>query len=177
MSLLLERGQEFTSSNALTRPTVAIARETRRTDATLTGSELSLVSGSGDIVSLQRSAPWLSPAFDDLLRWIDQPEGWDSYGASRISPGSVRLAYRILEAISQFDIPRPLVAGTPDGGIACEWVDRELSVQVTVERGDVDVFIWDKRRGEESEGPLASMVDEFSRALSRFAGPPIRGAE
>jgi hypothetical protein len=142
-----------------------------RKDATLSSQGIWIVSSSGSLVRDDHKANWLERATDDLLHWLNEPDGWDSYGANRITLQAVRRAHTILKGLAQFDIPAPLISGTSEGGVSCDWDADDLAVQINVESNlqESSVFIWDKISGQEREGSLEALVEELADALWRLS--------
>jgi len=85
-------------------------------------------------------------SFTDSIRKVEcfraLPEGWDSYGARRVTSGAIRCAAAVLEAldtdlstaagsrIEPFDI-----APVPTGGIQLEWREKSRSIELEITPG------------------------------------------
>ncbi len=133
---------------------------------TISAQYVWLASGTGNLVPPKGAWPsWLADTIDDLLDWLNQREGWDSYSANRISPRAVSIAFQFLRGISHYGIPRPFITGDTDGGISSSWESDRYSVQVDFHANSIDVFYWDKYIDEQWEGPLASAIDRLGPVL------------
>jgi hypothetical protein len=133
---------------------------------TMSAQEVWLSRDNGSLVPpMQQSPQWLSEVVDDLLDWANEPAGWDSYGASRISPYAVSAAVRFLNAVALFGVSRPFVTGDSDGGVTGSWDSDRYSMQLDFHESAIDLFIWDKYADEQWEGPLNSAVDRLGPVL------------
>jgi hypothetical protein len=169
MNLTEERfhGSPHTAAN----DDFAVTR-TASTTTAVSGRELWFVGASGGLTRPMSDTSWLPEVTDALLRWLNEPEGWDSYGANRISPQAVRVAHRLLKVLSRYSLPEPLITGTPEGGISFEWSNQEWALQVDVECNMPTLFLWDKERDDQWEGPLEHLPLEIGYALQSLSNEP-----
>jgi len=136
------------------------------TSAAISGHSLWIVGGTGGLIPPKPTgASWVSDAVDDMLDWLNQGEGWDSYGAERISPAAVSKAAEILRELSCYGVPRPFVTGEADGGISAAWESDRYSVQLDFYTSGITLFYWDKYRDEQAEGPLELTMEKFGPIL------------
>jgi hypothetical protein len=136
------------------------------TSAAISGRSLWVVGETGSLIPPRPTgATWLASAVDDMLDWLNQGEGWDSYGAERISAEAVSRAANILRDLSCYGVPRPFITGDVDGGIGASWESDRYSVQLSFSAAAVSLFYWDKYRDEQSEGPLELTMDKFGPIL------------
>lgn len=134
--------------------------------ASMSAQDVWLSRDTGSLVPPQRPNPsWIVDVIDDLLDWLNEPQGWDSYGASSISPWAVASAARFLRGIAEYGVPRPFITGNSDGGITGSWESDRYSVQLDFHESSIDLFFWDKYVDEQWEGSLSSAVDRLGPIL------------
>ena len=109
---------------------------------------------------------------DDLQRLARLAPSWDSYGASPLSPSSVRRSFSLLPDLLQDDVPSPAVIPTRDGGLQFEWHRHGVDLEIKVPpAGPIAQFFADANTGEEREwaGPFdrQSMRLAFARMKER----------
>ena len=92
-------------------------------------------------------APEVREELDDLL----QPgDAWDDDGARPTSAFAVGRARETLQALANFDTPRPSIVPGPDGGVQLEW--HLASVELEIEfrpNGQVEALLVDRATAEE----------------------------
>jgi hypothetical protein len=133
---------------------------------TMSAQDVWLSRDTGSLIPPRRRSPtWLADVIDDLLDWLNEPEGWDSYSASSISPGAVSTAARFLRGIATYGVPRPFITGDSDGGVSGSWESDRYSVQLDFHEASIDLFFWDKYVDEQWEGSLNSAVDRLGPIL------------
>lgn len=121
---------------------------------------------TGSLIPPRKPSPsWLPDVVDDLLDWLNEPQGWDSYGASSISSQAVRTAERFLRAIVPFGIPRPFMTGDSDGGVTGSWESDRYSLQLDFHDRAIDLFFLDKYADEQWEGSIEAGVERLGPIL------------
>lgn len=74
------------------------------------------------VVQLSGPTPaWVVGTIEDMIKLLDLPENWDSYGAKPVSPARVSQSLRILFDVIPPDAPAPTLAPTTRGEIQAEW--------------------------------------------------------
>lgn len=101
------------------------------------------------------------------------PEGWDSYGASKISQRAIEKAKELLDrTLRPGDLPLPFLCPIADGGVGLEWRTkhgRELLCEISPD-GSVSYLLVVPHDGGEKEiegrvrslGELDSIVEQLS---------------
>jgi hypothetical protein len=106
-----------------------------------------------------------------LYALLQLPEGWDSYGAPRISGEAVSISWTLLRQLLWADFPLPRIVPTADGGVQLEWYGNNIDVQIEATSShDISVFYRDVETGESWEGALGEeprpLADIIRRAAS-----------
>ena len=75
---------------------------------------------------------WLKETFDRISELRNLQEGWDSFGALRVSSRAISQARFLLSNLDVEDLPRPHVAALPDGGVGFQWrvSERDLEIEI-----------------------------------------------
>ena len=138
--------------------TTPVRREPRREQAhvTLTGRELRKPHTETAAPVRLQSKQWLPEVSSQLNKLLELPRNWDSYGADPIEAPIVESARGLLVTLAErFDLPRPFIAPTPNGGILLEWRtgSRELEVEL-VSRDAASYVFSDEHTGQECEGAI-----------------------
>lgn len=142
-------------------------------DTTISGRHVWLAEGTGNVVPpRQPQASWLSGAVDDVLEWLTEGEGWDSYGAAQISSAVVATTYRLLSVLSRYGMPRPFISGTSEGGLETSWDSDRYSVQIQVGPSDLEAFVWDRTANVQWEGTVSGDASELGEALLYLSTQP-----
>lgn len=90
-----------------------------------------------------------------LYALLQLPEGWDSYGAPRISGEAVSISWTLIRQLLWANFPLPRIVPTADGGVQLEWYGNNVDVQIEVMPShDVSLFYRDLGTGESWEGTL-----------------------
>lgn len=166
MSIIFERHEHLGHSGYSTFNLPAPGTVFFGTSAAISGQSLWIVGGTGDLIPPKPSgASWVTDAVDDMLDWLNQGQGWDSYGAERISAKAVSNAAGILRELSGFGVPRPFITGDADGGISAAWESDRYSVQLDFFASGITLFYWDKYRDEQAEGPLELTMNKLGPIL------------
>ncbi len=103
----------------------------------------------------------------DLETWLALPDGWDSFGAKRISADNARFALSLMENLAALDVPRPFITGTTEGGINLQWQSDLFDIQVCYEGPEAYGYWLDKETYEEWEGSLAGNLSNFLPFMER----------
>lgn len=141
-------------------------RARKSTDITISAQDVWFSGSTGSLIPPTKLRPsWLVDVVDDMLDWLNQSEGWDSYSAERISPRAVANAAQFLRGIASFGIPRPFISGDSDGAVSSSWDSDRYSVQIDFHDSSADLFLWDKYVDEQWEGPMASEISRLAPVL------------
>lgn len=127
---------------------------------------------SPEVVSSHATAstvPWLDGALCRIASLRDLEEGWDSYGARAIKPTSIKAAAELLRSLAatasldSFDMSRPRIAPTADGGVSLVWETPYRSLVVRVRgRGGKCLEIVRQGREEVPESDSGSVDEVYS---------------
>ncbi len=111
---------------------------------------------------------WVEPSLNALAESLALPTNWDSYGACRVDPGSVKSAGQALCSLMSSDTIPPTVVPTVRGGIQLEWHARGIDLEIEFSPvGRAHVYCQDHRDNMEWEG-------EFNLNLGRLRGVMLR---
>jgi hypothetical protein len=134
--------------------------------------ELSLLSDRGRIrIVLHGEEPaWLRPTLDRLGELLQLPEGWNSYRARRVEPGSAAVALNLLGETMLPTTPAPSIVPTPSGGIQLEWHIHGIDLEVGITpSGGVTAAYEDEVDGSEWEDELGPGFDRLASALTELS--------
>jgi hypothetical protein len=75
---------------------------------------------------------WFKGAIDRISELASLQDGWDSYGARRVTNRAISQARFLLSNLDVEDLPRPHIAALPDGGVGFHWriADRDLEIEI-----------------------------------------------
>jgi hypothetical protein len=75
---------------------------------------------------------WFKEAIDRISELARLQEGWDSYGATRVTNAAISQARFLLSNLDVEDLPRPHIAALSDGGVGFHWriADRDLEIEI-----------------------------------------------
>jgi hypothetical protein len=95
----------------------------------------------GDRLLVLSIPPFLAPVAFRLAQFLQLGEGWNSYGAHRVSRDAVEAAMSLLVAYDM-EVPIPEVFPTAIGGVKLEWGDDNESVEVEFQPdGSISILI------------------------------------
>ncbi len=113
---------------------------------------------------------WFGRALDQMTRFLQLPENWDSYGANAIDPRCVVESLRLVLDIIRPNTPAPSFVPTRSGGIQFEWHEHGIDLEVEVEApSSCSVYFLNNHTKEEVELGLSydlSRLIEFIDAIS-----------
>jgi hypothetical protein len=109
----------------------------------LSNQSIFLCMGSGprmEAETVQTVSPvtipeWGIYVLNSIEKLLRLPEGWDSYDAKQINPGSVKtLVILLAQSIQRmlFDVPIPFVVPTVGGGIQLEWHQSGTDLEIEI---------------------------------------------
>ncbi len=76
---------------------------------------------------------------------LSLPMGWDSYGASALSPIVVGTAFRFLDQFMTDDMPCPQLVPTSHGGVNVEWhLNDGCDIEVEFHDGAIEALVADQ---------------------------------
>ena len=115
----------------------ALSQEQSAPTSTSAGEGATDVFNRGVFLAIrERPAQWLGGATAALNNLLKLQEGWDTYGAKRVSRESVAAARLILIDLSYVDtINVPAITADPDGLVSLAWGLRHGSLDADI-RGD-----------------------------------------
>lgn len=113
---------------------------------------------------------WREPTVLGLEKILQLPEGWDSYGASRVQENVANSALHLLESTAGDNAPAPIVVPTSDGGVQFEWHVRGLDIELAVPPHEApELFFRDRSSGTEWDRELGADLGPLSKALKFLA--------
>ena len=123
------------------------------------------VVGSG-----QSTAPWLPAAIERLATLLTLGDGWDGYGSRSVDLLLAKAVARFLASQVWVCTPRPRIVATADGGLAVEWRDDGVTLELEFERsGAIDAYVSDAGENTEWEGPVESIPGGMLGWIRRLA--------
>lgn len=113
---------------------------------------------------------WFRPTVQALAELLKLPDGWNSYGASRINPRHVTATLQMLSLIMRKETPAPSVVPTNRGGVQVEWHRSGIDIEIeTLSEDCFSAFCADAETGEQWEDEVRdnwSKLCDFARRLS-----------
>lgn len=96
---------------------------------------------------------WVVPTITALVKLLDLPPGWNSYGARPIRRSIVLAAADMLRRIMLQDTPTPEVVPTSRGGLQLEWHIADTDIEVVFD-SPTHVQFYAEAAGQEVNGAL-----------------------
>jgi hypothetical protein len=123
------------------------------------------VVGSG-----QSTAPWLPAAIERIATLITLGDGWDGYGSRGVDLRLAKAVTRFLASQVWMCTSRPRIVATADGGLAVEWRNDGVTLELEFERsGTIDAYVADAGEDMEWEGPVEGIPGGLLRWIRRLA--------
>jgi len=101
-----------------------------------------------------------------VVKLLEMPEGWDSYGAAKIKKDAGMFALEILQKVMRPRTPIPQIVPTAAGGIQIEWHEKGIDLEIDI-LGPYECELW--YRDHESQQAPSSMP--FSNDFSLLREP------
>ena len=108
----------------------------------------------------------------DVWALASLPDNWDGYGAQSVDHVAQRVAISLLVQLIGFDVPKPDILPTANGGVALEWENNQINLAIEIDPyRDVRACIW-TCSDDEREGPLEYLTTEVSNAFTKLMASP-----
>ena len=101
-----------------------------------------------------------------VVNLLDMPEGWDSYGATKIKKDAGMFALEILNKVMRPRTPIPQIVPTAAGGIQIEWHEKGIDLEIDILE-PYKCELWYR----DHQSQLAPISAEFSNDLSLLRDP------
>ena len=134
------------------------------------GTRFSCRSGDFIVDETLKDEAWFIPTVRTLLRFLDLPINWDSYGAVRIEVKNVLSALNLLEKVMRQNTPPPTVVATSDGSVQLEWHQRDIDIEIYV-RGEnrFGVFFDDALTSTTSEDEVTFDLTDLQKFIDTLS--------
>ena len=100
-----------------------------------------------------RTVPeWVRPTVNELIRIMQLPPNWDSYGAQPVQSVLVGRAVEILSRVMEENSPPPSIVPLNDGGLQMEWHLRGQDVEIVVCTDEPPTYYYHSDTGSAEEG-------------------------
>lgn len=100
----------------------------------------------------RRIPDWVEPTVEALLRVMQLPRNWDSYGAEPVQTVVLRRTLEVLSRVMEEDSPRPSIVPLSDGGLQMEWHLRNQDVEIVVATDEPPSYYYRDQEGSAEEG-------------------------
>lgn len=124
---------------------------------------------SANVVMLNRRArtvSWQDEMVSTLCRFIDLPEGWDSYAGKPLRHDTGMFALQLMNGMMGPSIPSPHLVPISDGGVQIEWHQNGFDIELYVAAPyDCELMVHDHNSGETKCYQLKSDFDPLKRAI------------
>lgn len=125
---------------------------------------------SRSIVQIGGLPASLSSVFSEMTRLLHLDENWDSYGAPRPDPASVRRALELACEVMTESTPPPSVVPTSRGCVQLEWHTRGIDLEVEFSNGSqIHGLFEDLRSGESWEADLTFDMRKLNAAIASLS--------
>jgi hypothetical protein len=122
------------------------------------------------VSSGQSTAPWLPAAIERVVTLLTLGDGWDGYGSRSVDRRLAKAVVRFLASQVWTYTPRPRIVATADGGLAVEWREGGVTLELEFEpSGAIDAYVSDAGENLEWEGPVEDMPGGLLRWIRRLA--------
>lgn len=121
---------------------------------------------------LQAKAASQYQAINDIWALGRLPDNWDGYGALSVDYMAQKIAVNLLTGLMKFEIPRPDILPTANGGVALEWETAQINLALEINPyRDIRACIWSSSDGE-LEGPIEYLVSDVINAFNELVPGP-----
>lgn len=119
-------------------------------------------------LDLRRPKPsWQNEIVSTLCRYLELPEGWDTYGGKPLRHETGMFALQVLNGMMGPSIPSPQIVPVGDGGLQVEWHQNGLDIELYIAAPyDCELLVHDHYSEESKVTPLTSDFTSFSAALA-----------
>jgi hypothetical protein len=133
--------------------------------------EQNLERGSKFVMEFPGEKPlWFDRVIARIIRLLDLPPNWDSYGARVVDVDSVKTALRVMFWTMKPETPLPQIIPTPKGTIQLEWHLRGIDLEVeAMPSGLLQISYEDSRSSEIVEDLTTSSLTVMTQALAKIS--------
>lgn len=82
--------------------------------------------------SRRRNAPWQNDVVNSLCRFLELPNGWDSYNGRPLRHDTGMFTLQLLNSVLVAPTPTPQLVPVADGGVQAEWHQNQLDVELYI---------------------------------------------
>jgi hypothetical protein len=96
-----------------------------------------------------------------IVKLLDLPDGWDSYGASKIKKDAGMFALEILQKVMRPRTPLPQIVPTAAGGIQIEWHEKGIDLEIDI-LGPYECELWYRDQTSAVDPVSVEFSNDFS---------------
>lgn len=116
-----------------------------------------------------RKPAWEKEVVSALCRFLELPEGWDSYGGKPLRHDTGMFALQVLSDVMSESVPSPFVVPVSTGGVQFEWHQNDLDIELYIAAPyDSELSVHDLTSGEREVIRLTADFGALIRHLQRL---------
>ncbi len=93
-------------------------------------------------IRVNMAIPWILQSLGMIDRLENLRENWDGYGSSRIQPGALAAARKLVASVGLQDLPTPHVCPVSGGCVGLAWQVRNKELELTVHpNGSIEYLV------------------------------------
>jgi hypothetical protein len=96
-----------------------------------------------------------------VVKLLDMPEDWDSYGAPKIKKDAGMFALEILQKVMRPRTPMPQIVPTAAGGIQIEWHEKGIDLEIDI-LGPYECELWYRDQRSQQAPSSTPFSNDFS---------------
>jgi hypothetical protein len=116
--------------------------------------------------SRRRNPPWQNDVVNSLCRFLELPNGWDSYNGRPLRHDTGMFTLQLLNSVLLASTPTPHVVPIADGGVQVEWHQNRLDIELYISAPYAcELTVIDHLQNTAESIPLTTNFDRLSLAL------------
>jgi hypothetical protein len=133
------------------------------------GPKLVWINEYRKVASAPAQVRWQAQILPAVCRFLELPDGWDSYGGRALKLETGIFALKILNDIMGVQTPIPHLIPITTGGIQFEWHENDFDLEVTVSAPyDCELWYQDYRTGASESIALSADLSPLTKQMARL---------
>ena len=117
----------------------------------------------------RRKPTWEKEVEAALRRFLELPEGWDSYGGKPLRHETGMFALQVLSGVMSESMPSPFVVPISTGGVQFEWHQNNLDIELYIAAPyDSELSVHDLVSGAREVIPLKADFAPLNQYVQRL---------
>lgn len=119
--------------------------------------------------SRRRNPPWQNDVVNSLCRFLELPNGWDSYNGRPLRHDTGMFTLQLLNSVLSASTPAPYIVPISDGGVQAEWHQNQLDIELYVSAPYAcELTVIDHLQNTTETTALTTNFDPLSVALRKL---------